>query len=155
MIKTGVYIRNGRWRMFTEGFGTFFIGALSYGLLEVLTRGFTHISMGLLGGMCFLFMSYTSELREEGNLTLIQQLICVTLFITVAELLCGIIINLELGLAVWDYSDMPFNLYGQICLPFSLLWLGITFIGIMADDAIKRYIYTRHKRSFIKELKAR
>jgi uncharacterized membrane protein len=26
---------------------------------------------------------------------------------------------------VWDYSDMPFNLLGQICPSFSLLWVGI------------------------------
>ncbi len=151
----GVYIKNSWVRSILEGICVFFIGALSYGLLEVITRGFTHISMGLLGGLCFMFMSYTSGLREQGDLTLLQQLICVTLFITVSELLCGLIINLSLGLAVWDYSDMPLNLYGQICLPFSLLWLLITFIGIIVDDVTKRHLFARKKDSFIILLRRR
>ena len=37
-----------------------------------------------------------------------------------------------MGWNVWDYSDMPLNLYGQICLPFTGLWflLCIPAFGI-------------------------
>ena len=45
------------------------------------------------------------------------------LLITMLELLCGLGFNLWLGLNIWDYSLLPFNFYGQICLPFSLIWL--------------------------------
>lgn len=44
------------------------------------------------------------------------------LLITAAEFLCGYAVNLKLGLGVWDYTSRPRNLYGQICLDFSLLW---------------------------------
>ena len=27
-----------------------------------------------------------------------------------------------LGVSFWDYSDLPWNLHGRICLPFSLAW---------------------------------
>lgn len=27
-----------------------------------------------------------------------------------------------LGVSFWDYSDMPLNLHGRICLPFSIAW---------------------------------
>ncbi len=119
----------------------FFIGALGYGAMEVMTRGFTHISMGLLGGLSFLFISYTSVLRRSGGITLMQQLILITLFITTAELLCGLIINLNLGLAIWDYTDMPLNYKGQICLPFSILWFGISYLGIIAEEYIRRGMF--------------
>ena len=38
------------------------------------------------------------------------------------EFSVGVIDNLVMGWSVWDYSAMPFNLYGQICLPFTGLW---------------------------------
>ena len=46
----------------------------------------------------------------------------------------------ELGWNVWDYSSMPLNLYGQICLPFSGLWflLCIPAFGI-CSIAAKRF----------------
>lgn len=119
----------------------FFIGALGYGTMEVMTRGFTHISMGLLGGLSFLFISFTSVLRRGGSVTLLQQLIVITLFITAAELICGLIINLNLGLAIWDYTDMPLNFMGQICLPFSILWFGISYLGIIAEEYVSRRIF--------------
>lgn len=119
----------------------FFIGALSYGTIEVLTRGFTHISMGFLGGISFMFISYTSKLRRADKLSLIQQLIVCALFITTAELLCGMITNLIMGLAIWDYSDMPFNYLGQICLPFSLIWAIITYLGIIVEERIRIVLF--------------
>lgn len=32
------------------------------------------------------------------------------------------------GMGVWDYSRVPLNLWGQICLPFTLIWLGFSFL---------------------------
>ena len=60
--------------------------------------------------------------------------------ITVLEFITGCIVNLWLGWNVWDYSNLPLNLLGQICLPFSTLWYFISAIGIVIDDYI-RYIY--------------
>lgn len=105
--------------------------------MEVSTRGFTHISMGLLGGISFMFISYTSRKRRLGRLSLLEQLTVVSFFITTSELLCGIVVNLRLGLGIWDYTDMPFNYLGQVCLPFTLLWFMITFLGICVEDAIR------------------
>ena len=34
-------------------------------------------------------------------------------------------VNLALEWKVWDYSHTPLNLWGQICLPFSLLWFAV------------------------------
>ncbi|MBQ3003172.1 MAG: hypothetical protein IJD82_05525, partial [Clostridia bacterium] len=42
------------------------------------------------------------------------------------EFVTGLIVNHWLHLSVWDYSDVPLNLLGQICLPFSLVWFVIT-----------------------------
>lgn len=42
---------------------------------------------------------------------------------------------------MWDYSNMPFNLEGIICLPFSLLWVLLSIISIFVADAINHYIF--------------
>ena len=47
--------------------------------------------------------------------------------ITCIELIAGIVVNIILGWNVWDYSDIPFNFKGQICLFYSLLWFFLCF----------------------------
>lgn len=32
-----------------------------------------------------------------------------------------------LGISFWDYSDLPFNLNGRVCLPFTLAWSLLAF----------------------------
>lgn len=43
--------------------------------------------------------------------------------ITVVELVLGYIVNYRLEMNIWDYSDFPMNLLGQVCLPYSILWM--------------------------------
>ena len=54
-----------------------------------------------------------------------QALLC-GLVITAAEFVAGCILNLWLGWGVWDYSDLPGNLLGQICPQFAALWCLIS-----------------------------
>ena len=49
---------------------------------------------------------------------------------TVLEFITGCIVNLRFGLGVWDYSSVPFNLLGQVCLPFSVGWSMLTLPGL-------------------------
>ena len=49
-----------------------------------------------------------------------------SLIITVVEFLFGLLVNRVLHLHVWDYSALPLNIMGQICLPFSLIWFVLT-----------------------------
>ena len=50
-----------------------------------------------------------------------------SLFITALEFMIGLVVNLIMGLNIWDYSKVPLNLLGQICLPFSGVWMGLSF----------------------------
>ncbi|WP_298024657.1 putative ABC transporter permease [uncultured Dysosmobacter sp.] len=62
-----------------------------------------------------------------------QAVIC-GLSITAAEFAAGCVLNLWLGLGVWDYSEIPGNLLGQVCPQFTLLWCGLSVIGIVILD---------------------
>lgn len=66
----------------------------------------------------------------------LQAAICAAA-ITATEFAAGAVLNLWLGLGIWDYSHLPGNLLGQICPQFSLLWLALSFLGIVLLDWIR------------------
>ena len=101
----------------------FMIGAAGYGSIEMIWRGYTHWSMMIAGGLCFILFSIVSE-RMSGHHILLQAVIC-ALGVTIIEFIFGLVFNLWLGMGVWDYSNMPFNILGQICPLFTLMWAGI------------------------------
>ncbi len=63
-------------------------------------------------------------------------LICGTA-ITAAELAAGLVLNICLGMAVWDYSSLPGNLWGQICPQFWALWCLLSLPMIVILDWLR------------------
>ena len=57
--------------------------------------------------------------------------------ITILEFITGCIVNLWLGWNIWDYSELPYNLLGQISLFSSIGWVGLSLVGILLDDFIR------------------
>ena len=105
------------------------IGGLLYYLIEILYRGYSHWSMFLLGGIAFLFCG--AQGRAAGwRDPLIKQLIKCGIFITACEFITGIIVNRWMGWNVWDYTNMPLNVMGQICPHFTLAFIGLSVFGI-------------------------
>jgi uncharacterized membrane protein len=70
------------------------------------------------------------------------------IIITGLEFLTGVLVNLWLGLSVWDYSYMPFNLLGQICLPYSILWLLLSAVIILLDDFLRYRLFDEEKQQY-------
>lgn len=80
-----------------------------------------------------------------GKLSLpVQSLIC-ALLITAAEFAAGLILNVHLGLGIWDYSDKPGNLMGQVCPQFFIIWIFLSAAGIVMLDWM-RYIISGGQR---------
>lgn len=124
----------------------FLIGGGVYALLEMLWRGYTHWTMFLLGGACFVVMGLLNEYKIPWHWCLLRQSVVSACVITVFEFITGYIVNIRLGWQVWDYSDLPFNLYGQICLYYFLLWILLSMAGIVLDDWIRYIIYVNVKK---------
>lgn len=53
------------------------------------------------------------------------------------ELIAGYILNIRLELGIWDYSALPFNLWGQVCPQFALAWFGIMPFAIWLEDTLR------------------
>lgn len=61
-----------------------------------------------------------------------------TLLTTALEFVTGFVLERVFHDKWWDYSDMPFNIKGYVCLKFTILWgLAASFI----IGAIHRFIY--------------
>lgn len=118
----------------------FLFGAFAYCEIEILFRGYTHWSMGILGGICFILCGLINEKFQPPPPLWIQMGIC-TLIITALEFLTGVILNLGLQLNIWDYSHLPFNLFGQICLPFAIIWYFLSLPAIVVDDLLRHFLF--------------
>ena len=94
--------------------------------LELLWRGWTHGSMFLAGGSCFLLLGKLN--KTQPRLPTPLRAVAGAGIITMVELLTGLLTNRDYS--VWDYRQMPGNFHGQICLPFSLLWVPVS-LGAM------------------------
>ena len=123
-----------------KALSVFAFGGLSYGLLEILYRGQTHISMFAVGGLCFLLITALDCLPLFGGCLLAEAPLCAVI-ITAVEFASGVLINIRLGLGVWDYSALPLNLMGQICLPFSAIWLGLSVPAIFASRLLRHFVF--------------
>jgi uncharacterized membrane protein len=118
----------------------FLIGAMGYGLLERVFRGFTHWTMLLTGGLVLVILYYVNSKNE--NAPLWQKCLVGTFIITMIELAVGCVVNLWLGWNVWDYSAYSFNFMGQICLAFTILW----FVLCIPLSYFTRYLHIRRFR---------
>lgn len=122
----------------------FGMGGLVYLLIEMLYRGRTHWTMFLVGGLCFYMVGIVNEIFPWDMSFLLQCLIG-GIIITTVEFFSGCIINLWLAWNVWDYSNVPFNILGQICLPFTLLWIIISAPAIILDDYLRYWLFGEEK----------
>ncbi len=112
------------------------VGGTIYFLLEIFWRGYSHFSMFLLGGVCFIALGLINEVLPQKTPLPLQMLIGCAI-ITALEFITGCAVNLWLGLDVWDYSQKPFNLLGQISLGSSIAWYFLSAVGIILDDCLR------------------
>ncbi len=52
---------------------------------------------------------------------------------TIAEYICSLGQEIVFGSVAWDYSHLPLNINGRVCLLYSLFWgiLGITWVKLI------------------------
>ncbi len=105
---------------------------------QIVNRGFLNgpicpvYGVGMAGVIAITNI-INSKLDEAGissqSLRLFFIFLGGTLFATAIELIAGWALDKLFHARWWDYSSLPLNLGGYICLEFSILWgLGILFV---------------------------
>lgn len=122
----------------------FIIGGFTYYMVEILWRGYSHWTMFILGGICFLFAGIQNE-YIEWEYPLWRQVLNVDVFVIISEFITGCIVNLYFHWNVWNYSNLPFNILGQSCPQFALLFMPICLFAIVLDDYVRYFIFHEDK----------
>lgn len=137
---------------FFKLFWVFFIGCFGGVVIEtiwcIITRGHYESRVGLIYGPFNLVYGFgalvlTYCLYRYRNRSAIYSFIGGFISGSVVEYLCSFFQEMAFGSTSWDYSSMPYNLNGRICLKYSIFWgiLGVfwikTLYPIMATWILK------------------
>lgn len=113
----------------------FMTGGMIYYFMEIITRGYSHYSMIVCGGFATLLCGGLNQVFNE--MSILTQMILSSVIISELEFVTGYVVNIILRYDVWDYSNLPFNLMGQICVQYSMLWMVLSVFIIFVDDYIR------------------
>lgn len=122
----------------------FILGGFAYFYMEIYYRGFSHFSMIICAGLAFIISGSLNHIFKQ-RISLVVQMLITCFIITILEFITGYIVNIKLGMNVWDYSGLPYNFMGQICLFYSMLWLVLSIICILAYDLTNWLIFDEEK----------
>lgn len=126
----------------------FTAGGFIYGAIEILYRGHTHPSMFITGGLCLVWVGGLNSFFKK-DISVPVQMIIGAVIITAAEFICGVIVNIGFGMQVWDYSDLPFNIMGQVCLLFLCIWFLFSLPAILIEDFIRHGMFGEEKKRYV------
>lgn len=111
-------------------------------MLEGIWRhGYAHVSMALVGAVVLWAVGAMNQIPLFYRLPMFWQASLAMLLIFAIELGAGLIINVWLGLGVWDYTGRPLNFMGQIWLPYAPLWFFLAPFAIWLEDALQWVAY--------------
>ncbi len=115
----------------------FIFSGTAYVLLEMLCRGYSHITMWVLGGICGVIIALVNNDIFLSSKTPfeIQVAFCATCCV-LGEYIFGIIFNRDF--TIWDYREIPGTFAdGQLNIFFILLWIVICIFAIPLLDWIE------------------
>lgn len=121
----------------------FGLGAFGYGLIEILWRSHTHPTMFLAGGISFVVLAIIETRLKK--LKFFYRVLAGGLFITFIELVFGLIFNIWLNQAVWNYSSLQFNLFGQVSLLYTVFWCFLSVPMLILTEFIKSKVFGQNQ----------
>jgi hypothetical protein len=126
------------------------IGA-TYGVIEVVFTAFQALlftgNWGLAGTSSVWMMIVggfsgwlIGALNESGSplekVPAIWTWILFSVIVTALEFVSGSLLTAA-GYRLWDYSNLPLNINGQVCLLFSIFWVALAPVAIRYDDILR------------------
>ena len=109
---------------------------------------YSWITSGFMGGICLILVDQINDRWFGWDTQLIIQAIIGGIICTSIEFIVGTFDRVVLHLNMWDYSFIPFNYKGIICLPFSIAWCVLSILAIFIGDAVRYYIFGEPPRPY-------
>lgn len=147
-------------KTFLKNFMIFCVGFTSYQCIEGIWKtigpgmgGVECFCMGLLGGFSILLVGGINKVFKWETPIWLQSIIG-GLGILAMEFITGLLVNKWLcpllgRPIIWDYSDVPGNILGQICPYFFIAWIILAGACILVDDYLRWKIYDEEKPHYV------
>jgi len=131
----------------------FSIGSVGYCAIEIIWRGYTHWTMGIAGGICFLSLYCVNAKMRMRKLW--EKCLAGAIIITCIEFSIGILVNKVLRWNVWDYSTEQGNVLGQICPLYSVLWFFLCMPLCHLSKDIEKLLSSHPFSSFFRQFSSK
>lgn len=107
-------------------------------------------TMGVCAGLVVVVLDKIND-HISWDIDILLQCMIGMSMITALELIIGnIFLNTDLLPVMWDYSNLPLNYKGIICVPFMLLWIVLSFLAIIVADSINYYVFDEEPAPYYK-----
>ena len=116
-------------------FYVFSMGGGIYFIIELIYRGYSHPFMFVIGGFCVLFLYKINYWLSDKSVIL--KAFLGSIAISMTEFISGCILNVWFDMNIWNYSNLPLNIFGQISLLFSFYWFLLCIPAIFLLNKIK------------------
>ena len=91
--------------------------------------------MFVIGGLCVLFLYKINYWLSDKSVIL--KAFWGSIAISMTEFISGCILNVWFDMNIWNYSNLPLNIFGQISLLFSFYWFLLCIPAIFLLNKIK------------------
>lgn len=127
------------------------LGFSLYCGIEILFRNQSYRVSGLMGMVALLLLDGIND-RISWDIPLVVQCGMGGLLITLMELLVGLADKFIWHIGMWDYSNIPLNFMGVICVPFTIAWCFLSVVGILVADSINYYMFHLDPQPYYRSL---
>lgn len=87
-----------------------------------------------------IFGTISEKFKKAG---LIIKCITGSAVVTAVEFVFGLIFNVGLKKNVWDYSQLPMNIGGQVCALYSFFWAVLSLVFIPLAGCVSKRLKSR------------
>lgn len=122
-------------------------GGMIYACIELLWRGYSHWTMAVLGGVCFLLVGGINN-WFPWDMSLLLQGVIGSAVVLIGEFGAGMILNVHLGMGIWDYSNLPGNILGQVCPQFAAVWMLLSIAAVVVDDWLRYWLFGEERPKY-------
>lgn len=109
-------------------------------------KGFSSLYMFFVGGFLGVLLDQLNEIKCIEHWKMVFQALIGVFIIEIGEFLSGLILNVWLGLNIWDYSSSPFNLLGQIELFHAIGFFFLSPLAFWLGDHLRFVYYGEGKK---------
>ena len=99
--------------------------------------GWANVLMILVGGLCGVVVGGINQIPALYKLKVIVQALIGAAAILCVEFAAGYLFNIVLGLKIWNYSNLPLNIMGQVCVLYGVFWFLIAPFAIWMEDSMR------------------